>query len=458
MKRVVVSVLLVAFTALVGVSQVQRSDASVHVMRVYGVMAGASGDPDVQYVELRMAAAGQTQTDGTYLCFYDVTGSAYARFEFTANVTAGANGSSILVGTSEFDAAWAAGSPDFLLGANTVAIAGGADTSHPVRSPGGKVSFGIDSAAIPAADMCQASFSVIDSVAYGTGYSGTVDFGTKLNADLTITGTDAVRLQGPVCFPIICTRDNSTDYDASPPTVLTDVNVPGDHPRNNAGTTGPLSVADPTFDVLKDFIPDSGASVTVSLACDSGSVSPASASSSEGAPATFTVTGASGDPDCTATESPIPAGYQSSGSCAAALLAVGECTITNSLDSDGDGVPDDTDNCPAWPNPGQSLPPWSVPPGDDDCDSFSSATETVLGTDPDDACGFTAGAPAQSETWPPDLVESNGINISDVLALKPVFGTSVPPTSARLDLVVSNSINISDVLSLKPFFGATCTP
>ena len=34
-------------------------------------------------------------------------------------------------------------------------------------------------------------------------------------------------------------------------------------------------------------------------------------------------------------------------------------------DSDDDGVPDASDNCPAWPNADQSLPPWEIPVGDD---------------------------------------------------------------------------------------------
>ena len=42
------------------------------------------------------------------------------------------------------------------------------------------------------------------------------------------------------------------------------------------------------------------------------------------------VSGFSGNPTCTATESPIPAGYTSTGTCAA-TLSVGTCTITNTL-------------------------------------------------------------------------------------------------------------------------------
>jgi hypothetical protein len=357
MRRSLVIAILVAVSALTAVSQVQDSGAAFHIMRVYGVMGGAGGDADVQYVELRMAAAGQSLVSGHHLCLYDASGSPYARFAFTSNVPNSANGSSILIGTSEFGAGWAAGSPDFLFsGANTVAIAGGADVGHPVRSAAGKVSFGTDAAVI-AAQMCQGSFTVIDSVAYGTAYSGAVDFGTNLNAELPTAGTAAVRLQGPVCFPPACTRDNSTDY------AITDVNVSGDHPRNNVGAAGPVS-----------------------------------------------------------------------------------------LDSDGDGVPDSTDNCPRWPNPGQGLPPWLVPAGDPDCDGTSSDDEVLIGTDPADPCGASA--------WPPDFDDSGVINTTDVFQVLPPFlGTSVPPTSARRDLAPSGVINTTDVFQvLPPFLGGSCTP
>ncbi|HEY5625903.1 MAG TPA: hypothetical protein VIT93_05400 [Dehalococcoidia bacterium] len=364
MRKSVAVIGLLAMAAFIGVSQAERSDAAFHIMRVYGVMGGAGGDADVQYAELRMAAAGQSLVAGHHLCFFDASGAPYARFQFPSSVGNGASGASILVATSEFDAAWAAGPPDFrFTGANTVAIAGGADVTHPIRSPGGKVSFGTDFQATPAL-MCGGSFALIDSVAYGTAYSGTVDFGTRLNADLPLAGTSAARLQGPVCFPPSCTRDNSTDY------AITDVSVPADYPRNNAGTSGPLS----------------------------------------------------------------------------------------ELDWDGDGVLNASDNCRSWPNASQTLPPWSIPAGDDDCDGFSASAEDTLGTHPDDACGFTAGGDTRSDVWPVDLVENNTINIFDVLALKTPFGGSVPPVDPRFDLVPNATINIFDVLALKPFFGSTCTP
>lgn len=118
-------------------------------------------------------------------------------------------------------------------------------------------------------------------------------------------------------------------------------------------------------------------------------------------------------------------------------------------DSDGDGVPDSTDNCPAWANPAQNMPSWPVPANDDDCDGWTNAAELQIGTDPYVPCGIG--------DWPPDLVPSNTITISDILALKPVFNTTVPPTSARFDLVPGAGINISDVLAMKPTFGWYCT-
>ena len=80
-----------------------------------------------------------------------------------------------------------------------------------------------------------------------------------------------------------------------------------------------------------DVAPATGTgAVTVTLSCASGSVSPASASVAPGTPATFIVSGFSSNPNCTATESPIPTGYDvnSTGTCSAALLT-GACTVAN---------------------------------------------------------------------------------------------------------------------------------
>lgn len=82
------------------------------------------------------------------------------------------------------------------------------------------------------------------------------------------------------------------------------------------------------FVVEKDFVPDSNASVTVSLDCSDGSISPSSESASESSGATFGVVNFSGDPTCTATEAPIPQGYTSTGTCSASISDA-RCTIVN---------------------------------------------------------------------------------------------------------------------------------
>jgi len=119
-------------------------------------------------------------------------------------------------------------------------------------------------------------------------------------------------------------------------------------------------------------------------------------------------------------------------------------------DADGDGVPDAGDNCPYWRNPSQNPPPWPPTASDPDCDGFSTANETAVGVRPARACGGFA--------WPPDFDDNRQVDISDVLALKMDFGSTVSPASARFDIDPSGLIDISDVLTIKPFFGASCTP
>jgi hypothetical protein len=74
------------------------------------------------------------------------------------------------------------------------------------------------------------------------------------------------------------------------------------------------------------------------------------------------VTGFTGNPNCTATESPVPPGYTSSGSCSATLTA-GSCTITNTLESASVGgiveVLRDT-SAPAAQQPGSAAPPYAA--------------------------------------------------------------------------------------------------
>jgi hypothetical protein len=101
-----------------------------------------------------------------------------------------------------------------------------------------------------------------------------------------------------------------------------------------AGNCTIVNAAVATFTVSKNFIPDSGATVSVSVTCTSGVASPPSANITESSPWGFTVSGYGPGTTCTATESPIPDGYSSSGNCTAPISIpshVGACTIVNTL-------------------------------------------------------------------------------------------------------------------------------
>jgi hypothetical protein len=241
-KGMSLAALVVVMITAALLTHVGESGASFHLMRIDGAMAGANGNSTIQYVELRSAAGGQNLVGGHVICFFDSTGAPYAEFKFPTSVANGADGASILVGTAEFDAAWAAGAPDFTFTGNTTAIAGGADTAHPMRAPGGKISFGTDGTPTPSL-MCQASFARVDSVVYGSAaYGGTVDYGTQLASDLPTSSTSGLHLQGPVCIEFslhLCgsPRNNSANY------AIVDENATGNQPRNNANLSGPITVA-----------------------------------------------------------------------------------------------------------------------------------------------------------------------------------------------------------------------
>ena len=168
-------------------------------------------------------------------------------------------------------------------------------------------------------------------------------------------------------------------------------------------------------------------------------------------------------------------------------------TVASSVDSDADGVPDSPDNCPLVPNglneaaiPGvgnqtntdaalsaegvKMFAPNALPSdalgdacdSDDDNDSVTTVTgvtfwtdtvEASIGTDPLEACPRSS----THDAWPPDFDKSRKVDISDVLKLKPVFLTNVPPASSRFDLDPSGKVDISDVLRLKPYFLKSCT-
>jgi len=128
-------------------------------------------------------------------------------------------------------------------------------------------------------------------------------------------------------------------------------------------------------------------------------------------------------------------------------------TATPGGDSDGDGVPDGSDNCPRWPNPSQNLPPWPVPANDPDCDGFSTAVENSTGTNAFLQCGFNA--------WPADVNYDTFADGTDITSLSGSFGKSVPPAPARYNIApdpVDGFVDGTDITKVSGFFGRTCAP
>jgi len=129
-------------------------------------------------------------------------------------------------------------------------------------------------------------------------------------------------------------------------------------------------------------------------------------------------------------------------------------------DADGDGVPDVVDNCPAWPNADQSLPPWPVPADDPDCDGFDNTREGFVGTLPLKQCADdTIRNNEDPDPWPPDFDDNQGVDIFDILDLKPHLNKQYPDPdySQRHDLDANWRVDIFDMLAMKPFYMKGCT-
>jgi hypothetical protein len=189
------------------------ADASFHLLRVDRVMA----DGDVQYVELRMTSPGQTVVNGKHICFYDGLGSLAASFLFSSDLNNGADEATVLIGTSAFDAAWAGGSPDFIMDPSIV-------------QPAGRVTFAAACAGAP-----------IDSVSYGTGYLGAVDNPPQFPDDLPADGR-ALRLDADAPdFP----RVNADDYSLGVPDFKKNDGTQGNLDETASPTASPTPTAAP---------------------------------------------------------------------------------------------------------------------------------------------------------------------------------------------------------------------
>lgn len=158
--------------------------------------------------------------------------------------------------------------------------------------------------------------------------------------------------------------------------------------------SGFWQVAGSVFTVAKDWSDNNASAVTVTLTCDSGVVTPASAPASEGSPAVFSVTGFLGAPSCTATEV-VPPGYTANQTgCANVPLATGSCLLLNTLNLATFSVAKDfSDNNPAAVTMTLTCSSGVVTPASAPASEGSPALFSVSGFDGAPTCTATETVP-----------------------------------------------------------------
>ena len=128
-------------------------------------------------------------------------------------------------------------------------------------------------------------------------------------------------------------------------------------------------------------------------------------------------------------------------------------------DQDGDGVPDDIDNCPLDYNPDQTDTDddgsGDACDPDDDNDDFDDSVEAYLSTDPLDDCPDDPS----DDAWPFDINVDTWSDILDVLLYKGHLQTQVgdPDYDQRLDFNADAWVDILDVLLYKGNIQVQCT-
>ncbi|MCH7952758.1 MAG: hypothetical protein IIC25_02610, partial [Chloroflexi bacterium] len=127
-------------------------------------------------------------------------------------------------------------------------------------------------------------------------------------------------------------------------------------------------------------------------------------------------------------------------------------------DADGDTLGDACDQCPTVPSYNGG---WSVPPGDDDCDGFTTELENFVGTDPLGSCANTSTANDEADDqWPVDMTDDQRANTLDIAKYVPVLNSFAPgpPYTARLDLTMNGIVNTLDIAPFVPALNTTCLP
>ena len=352
-----VTVGLLTLAAAAMIPSDRDADAIFHLMRVHAVVGGAGGNANIQYVELRMTAAGQNVVNGQIIRFYNATGNVTATFTFPTDVPGAANGSSILIGTSEFGTNSTVAA-DFTFMASNMSPT---TATHPVNAGAGRVCF-VGSA---------------DCVAYGNFTGSNAGFGSPAER-LPSDGHCALTLTAPTGV-----HNNLTEYSLETAA-----------PRNNAGTSGTLTIAENDDD--DDCV-------------------------------------GNGTDNCISTPN---------GPDEASTAGVGDQTNTDqALANAGASITGD-----AFGNACDT---------DDDNDTFSDVVETAIGTTVLDNC--IGGPGPNGDAWPLDNTMNGVANVTDVSTYKGKIPAAVDETHPkRLDLDNNGVLNVTDVNKYKGKIPAAC--
>jgi len=154
--------LLIALTLLLGTAAPRVEAASDFAsMSISELGAGFLGNANVQFVELRLDAAGQTNLTNTRLTVFDKDGVSALLLLTPQGITDGTSGRNVLYATSDFQTATGI-TPDFVIPPNVVAPKGMVCWGAP----------GTDSPSDPSSWDMNKPESYTDCVAYG-GYDST---------------------------------------------------------------------------------------------------------------------------------------------------------------------------------------------------------------------------------------------------------------------------------------------
>ncbi|MGH8568338.1 MAG: SdrD B-like domain-containing protein [Gammaproteobacteria bacterium] len=248
---------------LLGCLTASPAHAGFHFVQIEEVMAGANGNPAIQFIELSMLEdeencqqSGEANPAGPFGCvdasafpefsaarlfFFDATGTPKGDldqdgdpigFPFPHNTPIAGAGRSILIGTQAFADLPTAPEPDFIMPA-----------MPPMVEPNsGKICYSI-------CTTCQGLDSVNDCLSYGAFSGDTEGFGSPAAA-LPITGTVSLRRVGSAA-------NNATDFALGTPAPCANTGVCGtvvseaaDVSVTQSGSIGPVPVGNELAYVL----------------------------------------------------------------------------------------------------------------------------------------------------------------------------------------------------------------